>query len=315
MNISLYGNRLEQNNLLSPQNQSSDKYRLSSKYDLKADTVEFCGVRDVKKFRKSLNKSHPNLSILEVIRNAVKSKNYINEGKWNGVFNIPEIDDFVLKVKKPYTTTLKKLDESKSVFQETADCYPDLNFGQPIIHNENGVSILKKVKGVPSSLDQWAKYLKNPALITSEVSKTFLSHLDSVSKMPQKSYDEFATRVLACTEHEIDSINPNNTLIDYKNKSINIVDLFDEPVKNSNSREDMIFSLLDGVLHTTFREKLSKHEQKLVNKYSKQIIKKCNIAGEKAGLGLDKEKYSQKMVNFPQEFEEMMQLYGEYIYK
>ncbi len=125
--------------------------------------------------------------------------------------------------------------------------------------------------------------------VTREESHQFAQQLEKIADFPQSSFDDYARQLktISSCRCKMDSINPNNLLIDYDNKKINIIDFSDERSLFGNSRLDLINSLLDFTFYRGYRKHADRDDLKIINSASKKIIDKCTIAAEKYHIPLD----------------------------
>lgn len=237
-------------------------------------------------FEKQLSKSK--ISLNDLLRNNVKKENLLGTGAYSRVYSITGIDDYVIKVFKDKTQNLKnktyKIEPENNPFE-------DKNIGQPIAKIADGILVLKRQHGEEHSIKNWSERIKDPNTLTKQDAKKFLSDVQKIAHMPKSTFKDMAETIAIAQKnnYKMDSINPNNLLIDYKRKSLNLVDLYriDRPDFQQNSATDMISGLLDFTLYADYHKLLDSKEQKSLVKASNTIAKKCFNAAKKASLPTD----------------------------
>ena len=105
------------------------------------------------------------VSIYDLISRAQNSENIIGQGANSIVYNLPQLDDYVLKV-------LNKDDPNKIDMNEFPS---DVNLGQPVWQDKNNprLLILKKIEGKEHSIPNWSKTVGIPLYVTKEQSTKF----------------------------------------------------------------------------------------------------------------------------------------------
>lgn len=219
-------------------------------------------------------------------------KNIIGEGNTKYVFKIDGIDGYVLALLK------NEFDISRPPMPLKA-CeipLPRYNFGQILLENENGLMVMRKVEGIPHSLEPWVKHsfavLKGDMSMSKKTAEKALLKICAVSRMPIKAFNHMAMQLKYLNEGglPLDTINPNNILIDQTNKQINIIDVFDGPLflrqlkSPMNGVRNMEAILLDSIMHAEYIKVLSPGEQELMKYASEIVIEKCQKAAENVGL-------------------------------
>lgn len=222
-------------------------------------------------------------------------KNIIGEGNTKYVFKIDGIEGYVLAVLKD------EFDLSRPPVPLKA-CeipLPRYNFGQILFENDNGLMVMRKAEGVPHSSEPWVKYsfgvLEGAMSMPKKTAEKALLKICAVSRMPITAFNHMAMQIKYLNEGglPLDTINPNNILIDPKNKQINIIDVLDGPeflrqIKSPiNGVRNMEAILLDSIMHAEYMKVLSPGEQKLMKYASEVVIEKCQKAAENVGLVSD----------------------------
>ncbi len=233
-------------------------------------------------------------SINDLIDLAQKPKNQIGMGANSVVYNIPLLDDYVLKV-------LNKDDPNNINIKE----FPSsVNLGQPVWQNPDNLRmlILKKINGNEHSIPNWSNTIwdneiYSPRSVTKEQAKLYFSQISDIALFPQSSYDSFAadTKLLSDKGYKLDSINPNNLIVDNKKKQLHVIDYFKVKPKESdiyqNSYLDLSAIILDFTLLPEFYDNLDKDDQKELVKNIKIINEKTHQAALNTGLSTDEDRF------------------------
>ena len=236
----------------------------------------------------------PNCTIYDVIQWAQNDNIMLGEGANSKVYKLPFLDDYVLKV-------LNKEDPNGIKINEFP---PEVNLGQPIWQNPKNprLLILKKISGQEHSIPSWSKTIYNPETqfpepVTKAQAKLFYSQLTQISKMPQTSFDQLAKDVKVLDEkgYKLDSINPNNLMVDTDKEEIHIIDYFKTPEnekeKYQNCAMDLTAVTADFTLFPEYYDKLNSKEQAELMESLLTINKKIHKGCEKAGLSCDENKF------------------------
>ena len=251
-------------------------------------------------FKRNYRQRYPEMQVNRTLHKITTHKeNIIGKGTFKTVFQIPKLPDFVLalipsEIKK-IPSKIKQLHPLRKI--EKMDF--KFNFGQPIACDNNGTYILMKARGKSHSFENWHERLEGMALgtkpITGPEAESFLKETRMLSGFTQSAYDNFAEQLVYLNEQDIkiDMINANNLLIDKKRQHFTPIDIdynsksYRRLKRPLNTTNDMINILLDAVLHRYVYNALNESKQKELMEFSRLIIKKCNIAGEKFGLPND----------------------------
>ncbi len=209
-------------------------------------------------------------------------ENFIGGGANSDVykFSDPRLENWVMKVYK------------KGGIWENYNPLGDLNMGQDIA--SCNFDILKKVSGTPHSVENWSEHVKGETFqVTRKEALKFLSDLEKIADFPQSSFDDYAKKlkILSDNNYKMDSINPNNLLIDYANKEINIIDFGSQGAHHKNSAYDLIMPLLDFSLYRSYIHTVDPKNGNHLIQLAKEIINKCTLAAEKNGISTDKTNY------------------------
>lgn len=228
------------------------------------------------------------------------SKYLTGKGANSHVYNIPFMDDYVLKVIHKNSN----LDLSK----QYVGLFPqNVNLGQPVWQSPKDpyVFLLKKITGEPYSIKNWTDTIYNrvtgkAAQVTKEQTELYFSHISKVSEMNQSVFDNLAHQIKVLDSlqkfdgdnfagFKIDSVNPNNLMVDFKKNTINVIDYFGkENDKHKNSYMDIVAIMSDFALLPEYRDLMKPEQQKKLVKILKTINQKALKAAEKEGLSTNK---------------------------
>ena len=204
------------------------------------------------------------------------------------------MDDYVLKV-------LNKDDPNKIDMNEFPS---DVNLGQPVWQDENNprLLILKKIEGNEHSIPNWSKTIWDgdkyaPRPVTKEQARLFHNQLCDLAWMPQSAYDQLAkdVKILEDKGYKLDSINPNNLIVDKEKGQIHIIDYFKvnphEREQYRNSYMDLVAVALDFTLFPEYYDKMGEAGKTTTMQNVKTIQEKMYKGAQKAGLSCDDERY------------------------
>lgn len=229
------------------------------------------------------------VKISDLIVIAQKPENIVGQGANSVVYNLPYLDDYVLKV-------LNKDDPNKINMNEFPS---DVNLGQPVWQDENNprILILKKIEGKEHSIPNWSKTVGVPKQVTKEQSKQFAKQISTIANMPQVAFNQFAkdVKVLSDKGYKLDSINPNNLIVDEEKEQIHIIDYFKVNPKETHLYQNSCFDLIavacDFTLFPEYFDKMSENEKQSTINAVKTITDKMYHGCVNAGLSCDDEKY------------------------
>ncbi len=233
-------------------------------------------------------------SIDDLINMAIKSNKKLGVGANSTVYELPFIEDYVLKV-------LNKDDPNKVDISQ----FPlNRNLGQPVWQSSVNpkLLILKKVSGEEHSINNWSNVIwdekiKSPKSITKEQSQIYFNKISQIAKMDQEVFNSLAydVKTLEDMGYKLDSINPNNLIVDTNKNQIHVIDYFKVNPKEKefyqNSALDITSLILDFTLLPEYYDKLSKEQQDKLIEYIGIINEKVYKGAQKAGLSCDDEKY------------------------
>ena len=235
----------------------------------------------------------------------IKPENIKGSGANSVVYNMPEYPNYVLKV-------LNKPDPNHVNMR---DLPINMNFGQPIWSDGN-IQILKKLEGWEHSAEGWTKIIYNPETkrpqpVTKEQAAVFSKKIGIIAEFPESSFKDIAQKIQILEEkgYKVDSINPNNLLVDEKNKALNVVDFFrimpwDKP-KNvfSNSYYDILAMIADFTLFPEYYDKLDGEDKNILLNNIEKIKTKAKKGAMEAGLSTSVAKFAKYIyyiVQFPE---------------
>lgn len=259
--------------------------------------VSFCAQKtdffDKSNLPAEISKNIPEgYSIDSLILMAQNDRNLRGIGANSRVYDIPYLNSYVLKVLNKDDPNNVKIDEFPS----------DINLGQPVWQSKENprLIILKKVEGQEHSIPFWSdtiwdKEAKAPRLVSKEQADVYFNSINRLALMPQKSFDEIALKVklLSDNGYKIDSINPNNLIVD--ENEIHIIDYFKVKLKErdvyQNCSYDLIAIMLDFTLLPEYFEKMDENQKNEFLKNAKSIFEKVQQGAENSGLSTDAEIY------------------------
>ncbi len=231
-------------------------------------------------------------SIDDLVLLAQDEKNLRGIGANSKVYNIPYLDDYVLKV-------LNKNDPNQIKINE----FPaTINLGQPVWQSEKNPRhlILRKVEGVEHSIPSWSNTIwdtasKKPLLVSDEQVQVYFNSVEKLANMSQEAFDEIAYKVKLLDEkdYKIDSINPNNLIVD--ENEIHIIDYFKVKPKEKNVYQncsyDLVAIMLDFTLLPEYFEKMDSEQKNKFLRNAKVIFEKVQQGAKNSGLSDDVEIY------------------------
>jgi len=186
-------------------------------------------------FMEKLEQNYPKTSLKKFVEQTTKKENLLGEGRKSKVYSINGIDDYVIKISKNPSYNL--FSKPKPFNKVENDLY-GFNFGQAIADNGEGISIHMRTQGKEYGIKNWAACFNRKKYPTTEEVNDFINKdMAQLSEFPQSSFDDLVKKVSFIhntTDYKFDFYNPNNFLIDYKNKKINIVNIskINEPKYN-----------------------------------------------------------------------------------
>jgi len=235
------------------------------------------------------------LSILDAqfIESIMKPENFLGEWCSKQVYQIPNLPDLVLfvikKEFKPWQPIMP--------FEKVDDSSEDLNYWQTVAVSPSGLWIMKRVYGNSHGVEVWINKLKSSDSweqleITDAIN--FYNQIKTVASYPIEAYIHFASqlKVLNKRKIRIDSINPNNVMINNINNTFCIIDFEDINSNHDfsvlpdplNGAYDMRTLLSDWILNLEWLCILPDELHDSFIKYTIIILEKCKIAASTVDL-------------------------------
>ena len=210
--------------------------------------------------------------------------NIIGTGENSTVYKFSQepLKNWVIKVDKKLENPEKYFEQPLKKLETDFD---EMNMGEAIAGIGDHVKILKKAEGTPHSFKDWAVRRAEKRKIEPEEAETFLSDIKQIAEFPQESYNELAKQIhrLEDAGYKANSLNPNNCLIDYKNKKINIINTYKyEPFGDINTVYDMWCPLVDFTNYGKFYFALNDANKAELVSTTKAIRHKCTVAAGRA---------------------------------
>lgn len=242
-------------------------------------------------FKSEFARRYGTSDIRMVLFHCITPKGILGRGRDSVCYQIPGVKNFVFKLTSP--ASLKKENILELPIIEITDEFEGRNFGQEIAKIGNDIKILRRVEGVAHSFPCWIDYLLKKKELKKKQAEVFLGRLKKISQFDQTSYNVFAESLTFLNKKGIkmDSINPNNLIIDIKSENFGIVDVEKNDLRNTHY--DMISSLLDMALFRDIYNLLDEKQQKELLQAAKTIIYKCNNTKAIFNLKDDVENYSE----------------------
>ena len=247
--------------------------------------------KEIKKLAKAYRKAKSEEKKADIkepktLVNDCVDENIIGSGQNSVVykFSNPLLDNWAMKVIKKDSD----LQESfKQPISKMSDDFENVNMGQAIAEIGERVQILKKIPGKSHSISNWSTRRAEGTPITAEEAEKFLSDVKQISKFPQKSFDAYAGRLKLIDDngYKADSFNPNNYLIDYSTKEINIVDAYKYDVDaHMNTKYDLLGPLVDYPNFEKFYNAMNESQKADYIQITKLLAHKCTRAAKKQGV-------------------------------
>lgn len=202
---------------------------------LRQDTVSFGSTQTLhsaedlmEKIVNIYGKADAQQLLKRVLKDTIKNNFSINSGQYSKFYTIPNINEYGLKISFPIEKTYREALEG--TFERSDDLFPFHNFGQSVITNNKGVYFLKKVNGVPNSIDNWNIFYEHPEKLTDKHAQIYLEKILKLSEFPQKSINNFVQNIKTIVDKNsdlLDLINPNNIMVDFERKLLTPIDLDD----------------------------------------------------------------------------------------
>lgn len=247
------------------------------------------GEESYQRFLKDCKDKFPNKTVSEILSTVSLFDDFIGEGQESRVYKIKGLDDYAVKLTK------SEYDYDPEWYKDTIkphhDDFPNHNFGQPIATVGYSAKILKRVNGEENGVKSWFSKFEHSTPRTREDAEKILNDVVRIAQFPQKSFDKVARDIKYLTSQgvKIDSINPNNFLIDYDKKEIFIVDVEKKDYKISkNTMYDLLVPILDLTMFEEYEKIFNEEEMSQFLNSAKTIYKKISKTNLPDDLNLDK---------------------------
>ena len=229
-------------------------------------------------FMEKFKQHYSNLSLKKFVLYIQKNAKKIGEGRSSDAYEIPNIDDYIIKIDKEISINFFKYIKD---FKKVPDEFYGFNFGQAVADNGDGISVHMRAEGKTYGIKDWVDCHAMMRYPQQEEVDNFINHdMKQLSEFPQESFDDFMKRisfVFAKTRSFFDFLNPNNFIIDYQNKKINIVDVSPKNEAFLSNYGTMVNALCDR----EFLSWASEDAWISSDKYIKAIVDKCCKASNK----------------------------------
>lgn len=235
------------------------------------------------------------LSILDTnsIEKIMRPENFLGEWVSKKVYQIPNLPDIVLYViKKEFVPWQPILP-----FERVDDSVDELNYWQTLAVSPSWVWIMKRVYGSSHGVNVWINKMKNfDSWVSLEIDDAikFYNQIKEIASYPIEAYKHLAyqLKILNKRKIRIDSINPNNVMVDDINKIFCIIDFKDINVRHDftvlpdplNGAYDMRTLLSDWMLNLEWLRILPSNLQDNFITYTTTILEKCKIAASLVDL-------------------------------
>ena len=226
----------------------------------------------------------------QIVPDIIREENLLGMGREKDVYKIDNLPDYAFCVIRDKYDPDKPITPFYQCFQTASVTDSDL----PIMMNNNGMYIKKCIDGKSHSIPNWGKKFHGTEPLTYEDIKYFMHSLREISEFPALSYVNLA-RALQKLNAEcirIDTINPNNILIDKDLQTIKIIDFGSEDNKLPlgierpiNGLSDMEAVLCDSLMYTRYYDMATDEDKEILDTYAKNIIKKCGVAAKVSNIG------------------------------
>ncbi len=230
-------------------------------------------------------------AFLENFPDFITSDNFVNEGRFNSVYRIPDNPDFLLRIKKipsgkPFTG-----------FGPIVDEFPKLNVGQEIARLGKDVTVVVFQTGKPCGIRHHIGDKLFP--INKQDTKQFVNYIQTISEFPQNAYNDFVEEVkIVSKPRKIDWFNPQNVLYDENKKCFNIVDIsFNGRLGSMMSPILLKAQLCDYVNIFKVLKMSNEQEKHTITIAAKTIMQKIDIAAKEKDLGFCVKPYIQQLAS------------------
>lgn len=211
--------------------------------------------------------------------------NRIHHGANSVVYAIPHMPTFVLKVITKETAPLS------ATFIPDEPPFEGKNLGQVMGSFGKKYLVLVKQHGQPHAAPDWSDLVMERRPMTHADARAFKQQVKQLAQLPPASFNQLAGEIafLEGKGYKVDSMNPNNVLVDGPN--LHIIDYFKVPPGEDavyrNSVYDMDYALLDMALFSRFHDTLPPLEQTELLEAARTVLDQNHQAAQTAGLSED----------------------------
>lgn len=252
-------------------------------------------------FWKLYNKQMRDIPLKDTILKSINDRsNLLGEGLNKRGFNFIGLKDYVIRV---YKRTFCKDDLNRDFVEPSKDYLNTLE--GVVLCIPDKIDIVKKKFGTALSIPNYAKRLhiheENPLEdvgVTREETLKSLEAYEQIKNFPVKSFKQAYAQIKKfCkkTGYQVDIINPNNILVDFKNKQINLIDpvtpivskgVFGDGVNFSKFHgcDTLYFTMCDFLLQQDHLKNLTSEEKQRWHDAINTIVAKCISGGESVGF-------------------------------
>lgn len=198
----------------------------------------------------------------------------INSGLDADVFEIKNYPDLVARVERKTDFSPYKLKRAKEnvrhIWASNAD---------------ESVTIMTKVKGTPLYGSNWT-------IGTAPNKKEYMKNLDEVLNLPDSTFNHYIDEIerIRANGCRIDTVNPNNILLDRESKKFNIVDIEEgKNIRNYINIEDF-YPFVDARRLISLMRTMEPSEREVLTKKIKEFFAKIEKIGKERNIDLSVEK-------------------------
>ena len=198
----------------------------------------------------------------------------INSGLDADVFEIQKYPDLVARVDHRTTfdtSMLKRAKENvRHIWASNAD---------------ESITIMTKIKGEPL-------YSKNWMIGIAPDKKDYMKNLDEILDLPDSTFHNYIDEIerIRANGCRIDTINPNNILLDRANKKFNIVDIEEGKNKKNYTNIEDFYPFVDERRLIPLMKTMNPSEREVLSKKIKQFFARMEKIGNERNIDLSVEK-------------------------
>ena len=199
-----------------------------------------------------------------------KPSKYINSGTHANVYEVECYPDLVIRIrkyiKKYCPLSLKKV-ENKTTGVITT--------------NNNGITVMRRLSGTPLHGTEWD---------TSKIPNIneFIQTMKRLSELPDSAFEKYIDDVARLKQngYNLDVINPNNLLIDYKKGEINICDLMKGKPRISCCTLTDFYPFVDALRLPDIMAIANPKELTKIETLAKEFLDRIQEIGKRKGIEL-----------------------------